>query len=215
MDPVTASMVVAGGSALFGGIMGQQGQASANRTNIRIAREANQFNAHQAMLNRSYQTNMSNTSHQREVADLERAGLNPILSATGGASTPSGSQATAMGATVQNEASAAISSAMEMKNMALQLRKQNAEVELLNEQSNKIKTEEKIIRKGLPEAEIKEGLWEKLKQAWGSSSKTLSDFNTKMEGFKNKNLMELHRKGLQYKKNNPETQYRYPRGGLR
>lgn len=55
----------------------------------------NKANAKQAGLNRDFQAEMSNTAHQREVEDLKKAGLNPILSAGGGgSSTPSGSQAT-------------------------------------------------------------------------------------------------------------------------
>lgn len=57
----------------------------------------NAWSAQQAQLNRNWQERMSNTAHQREVADLQKAGLNPVLSATGGSGAPVGSGGVAQG----------------------------------------------------------------------------------------------------------------------
>jgi len=83
----------------------------------------------EARTNRDFQREMSNTSYQRAVADLRRAGLNPILAAkTGGASTPGGATAQ-----IPNMPSVRgiTSSAMQVKQMSESVKSQK----LQNQQS--------------------------------------------------------------------------------
>lgn len=58
---------------------------------LKTQADNNAWSAQQAQKQMDFQSQMANTAHQREVADLKAAGLNPVLSAGGsGASAPSG-----------------------------------------------------------------------------------------------------------------------------
>lgn len=72
-------------------------------------RQAQAFNAAEAAKNRDWQERLSNSAHQREVADLKKAGLNPVLSSNlAGASTGSGASASSDAANVDTSMPQAI-----------------------------------------------------------------------------------------------------------
>jgi hypothetical protein len=97
--------IIAGGMGLLGGVLG-------NSATSRAAKDATSANMYQSQQNRDFQKEMSNTAHQRQVADLKKAGLNPLLSGTGGASAPSGSTGSAIAAEHKNVLEGASASAM-------------------------------------------------------------------------------------------------------
>lgn len=82
-------------------------------------KKRNEASAAEAKRNREFQERMSSTAHQREIVDLRKAGLNPILSATGGrgASSPGGSMAQ-----FQDIATPAVASALSARRMGQEIR---------------------------------------------------------------------------------------------
>jgi aspartate oxidase len=106
MHPLVLAGIASGVGALGSGWLGARGAHSANR-----------MAAESVEKQMAFQERMANTAYQRQMADMRKAGLNPILAAGfGGASVPPGASYSP-----QNELQGAASSAMDYLRMKAEL----------------------------------------------------------------------------------------------
>jgi prophage DNA circulation protein len=118
----------------FSGLFGYKGQ-----------RDTNTASAQQAQKQMDFQREMSNTAVQRRMADLKKAGINPILAGSKEASSPAGAMAP-MG----NKAQAAIASASAQQ----ALRNAKAQEELTHTTKAKTMRESEIASAGAARARV-------------------------------------------------------------
>lgn len=121
----------------FNTITGVTGQ---NEANAQQAAAAQNFSANEAEKNRLWQAGQSATAHQREVADLRAAGLNPILSGTGGMGAQTGGGATGQGFQARMERAdpvEAISSALAVNRQRYEIQNLKAQAKNLSADTDK------------------------------------------------------------------------------
>ena len=139
-DPATLGTIASVGGSVIGGISSAFGAKKSNESNKKLA-----------MAQMAWQERMSNTAHQREVADLRAAGLNPILSGTGGmgASSPQGTT----GAPQQNDAAAGISTALEALKTVTDSYLVREQTELAKAQQSQAKIQTQQISETIPKTQ--------------------------------------------------------------
>lgn len=123
--------IIGGAAAIGGALLSAKGQKEANQANI----EASMASAQQQM---RFQKRFAEKAHRIEMHDLRKAGLNPILTATGGggAATPPGA---GYQANAQNELADVASTAM-------QVRRNIAEVRNLETANDQIEADTELKR---------------------------------------------------------------------
>lgn len=169
-----AATALAGGADIVGSVMQNQANMDmlksqqawsetqaekANAFTEKMASSAREFDRLMAENAMRFSERMAGTTHQREMADLRAAGLNPMLAVMGGAGapspsgvsasspSPSGQQASSPSAIAQkNIFQGLTSSAIQTAQLIKQFEMLDSQVELLDTQASKLDEERNLTR---------------------------------------------------------------------
>jgi len=128
---------------LLGGLISSAGSLRGQRISRDSTAKQMEFQSAANAKQMAFQERMSNTAHQRQIIDLKKAGLNPILSSKyGGASAPSG--ATSSGASYQGDTNIgekAVNSAVRINRQEVELNNIRQQTEVGKAQAHKLRAE--------------------------------------------------------------------------
>lgn len=136
-NPMNPWMGAIGGA--LGGYASNQGVKAQNEANQAAAQKQMDFQREMVENQMKFQEQMSSSAVQRMMADMKKAGINPILAGKfGGASSPGGASATGAMPTLQDEITPAV-------NTGMQLMQAGAQVSATQAQAARIREELKPI----------------------------------------------------------------------
>ena len=133
---------------IVGGIPGASVVLGASVLDLLGAKEQRKAQREMASDQMAFQERMSSTAHQRQVADLRSAGLNPILSAGGGASAPAGAGYTPE-SLLDGMVERGATTAMAMKRLAAEIRQIDQMTATARQQERNLVTDNAIANNDL------------------------------------------------------------------
>lgn len=147
------------GLSMIPGVGGYMGQ-----------KEANKANAAQSAAQMQFQERMSSTAHQREVEDLKKAGLNPLLSANAGASSPPGAMAE-----MKNSLESLGQTGKGIADLFLakeQIAKTNADRQLVESQKKNVDMDTTVKAKDVPKSDVMNSVYNWAKKTFDNATRT-------------------------------------------